>query len=72
MRNKRLIIMFILLLVLVTGCEGKKEKRNASNVEVIKSVEPYDQQLNCSKDIFRNDLFPSSFTPFKFLFSFKN
>ncbi len=53
MNNKRLLILiFIFLLFIVTGCDGKKERVVASvPVDVTKAVEPIDQQLNCSKDI---------------------
>ncbi len=53
MKKRVFIVLLILFLMVLSGCgNGKKDKRNAStSVEVIKTVEPVDNQLNCSKDI---------------------
>ena len=51
MNRKVILLVLIILLFFVTGCESKKEKKANSGVEVIKSIESIDQQLNCSKDI---------------------
>lgn len=53
MKKKTFIILLILFLLILSGCgNGKKDKRNTgASVEVIKTVEPVDNQLNCSKDI---------------------